>query len=274
MSGTIPIFCHRYLTTGLPVSEKVLAVREGLSPLSIKRSPAILQKAESTEKVHETLEKSAVQMRHVFESPARILELMVSETGVGNNYEIESSLVNSGAICLNMPTSKLAEEAEQHFQAQNVPAVARWKDRMHLWDRVKDIPIDVRMQAPFQHGNVCEDPERCGALVEKGGNPSETICPKCPVYTACQNRGYLSQPRTLQRAKAQILAIPQLFFDPQYAGVVDEMLKPVGETQRLCIVNVRTAPEVFPKCMILINTLEKWGVNWQGSALGTLLKPY
>ena len=211
-------------------------------------------------------------MRRVFESPARILGLMVSETGTGNNYETESYLLNSGAICLSMPTSKLAEEAERLFGARNVPLVARWKDRMHLWDRVKDIPIDVRMESPFQHGNVCEDPERCDALVEKGGNPSETLCPQCRVYTACQDRGYLSQPLTLQRAEAQISAIRQLFFNPQYAEVVNEMLEPVGETERLCIINVRTAPELFPKCMILINILEAWGVNWQGSALGNFAK--
>ena len=50
--------------TGLPVSEnRVLAVREGLSPLAIKRSPPLLQKAwNSTEEVHETSE----QMRRVF----------------------------------------------------------------------------------------------------------------------------------------------------------------------------------------------------------------
>ena len=35
----------------------------------------------------------------------------------------------------------------------------------------------------------------------------------------------------LQRAKAQIVAIPQLFFNPQYAEVVDEMLEPIDETQ-------------------------------------------
>ena len=258
--------------TGLPVTDKVLAVRQGLSPLSIKRAPPILQKAASTEKVHETVENNAIQMPRVFQSPARILGLMLPETGAENNYETELSFLNNTAICLNMPTSKLAEEVEQHFQAQNVPSVARWKDRMHLWDRVKDIPIDVRMESPFEHGNVCEDPERCDALVEKGGNPSETICPQCPVYAECQDRGYLSQPLVLQRAEAQISAIPNLFFDPQYTQVVDEILKPVGETQRLCIVNVRTAPEVFPKCMILINMLEKWGVNWQGYALGNFAK--
>ena len=71
---------------------------------------------------------------------------------------------------------------------------------------------DVRMKTPFQHGNVCEDPERCSALEEKGGNPKESICPQCPVYAECQQRGYLSQFAALQRAKVQMLTIPQLFF--------------------------------------------------------------
>ena len=258
--------------TGLPIADKVLAVREGLSPLSIKRAPAILQKAESTEKVHEIEEKNAIQMRRVLEGSTRIRGLMLPGTGAGNNYETELSLLNNTAIHLNMSTSMLAKEAEHLFQAQNVGSVVHWKDRMHLWDQVKDIPINVRMEFPFQHGNVCEDPERCDALVEKGGNPSESICPECAVYTECQDRGYLSQPITLQRAKAQVSTIPNLFFNPQYANVVDEMLKPVDETERLCIINMRTAPEVFPKCMILIGILEAWGVNWQGEALGNFAK--
>ena len=253
-------------TTGLPVTDNVFAVREGISPLSIKRFSPILHKVESTEKAQEPSEKNAIQRHRIFESPARILGLTVSETAAGNNYAIE--LLNSSAICLNMPTDKLAEEAADYFQAQNVPSVVHWKDRMHLWEQVKDVPADVRMAAPFERGNVCEDPERCDALVAKGGNPDESICPECPVYTECQDRGYLSQPLTLQHAKAQISAIPQLFFNPQYTEVVEKLLKPVDETKRLCIVNERKVPDLFLKCMILRNKLEEWGTNWQGSALG------
>ena len=259
-------------TTGFPVSDKVLAVRQGFSPLSIKRPPPILQKVASSEKVDETQEKNALQMRRVFESPSRILGLIHPETGAGNNYETELSFLQNTPICLNTPTAKLAKEAEYHFQAQNAPSIVRWKDRMHLWDRVKDIPIDVRMQAPFEHGNVCEDPERCDALIEKGGNPAESICPECSVYTECQDRGYLSQPIALQRARAEISAIPNLFFDPQYASVVNEMLTPTNETQRLCIINEKRVTELFPRCMILINVLEAWGTNWQGAALGNFAK--
>ena len=135
-------------STGLPVPDKVLAVREGLSPLTIKRSPAILQKAEATEKAHQTLDEDAIEIRRVFESPARVLGLMVSETGVAKHYK---------------------KEIKQHFQ----------------------VPMP-------------------------------------------------------------------------------EILESVDET--LCAIKVRTAPELFAKCMILINTLQAWEVNWQGRALGNFAK--
>ena len=135
-------------STGLPVSDKVLAVREGLSPLAIKRSPPILQKAEATEKDHQTLDNNAIEIRRVFESPARILGLMISETGVAKHYKAE---------------------IEEHFQ----------------------VPMP-------------------------------------------------------------------------------EMLESVDET--LCTIKVRTAPELFLKCMILINTLQAWEGNWQGRALGNFAK--
>jgi hypothetical protein len=137
-------------STGLRVCEKVLAVREGLSPLAIKRSPAILQKTEAPEKAHQTLDNNAIEIRRVFESPARVLGLMVSETGVAKHYK---------------------REIKQHFQ----------------------VPMP-------------------------------------------------------------------------------EMLESVDETQRLCSIKVGTAPELFPKCMIFINTLQAWEVNWQGRALGNFAK--
>ena len=174
-----------------PISDKVLAVREGkLSPLAIRRPSPVLQKSGATEKVDETLEKNPVQIQRALDGTARILGLTIEPDGI-NNYEIESQLLNSGSICLTLPTVELAEAAEQRFQSQNVSSVARWKPRRHDWEQMKEIPVDVRMSNPFQHGNVCEDPERCDALEEKGGNPSESICPQCPVYTVCQERGYL-----------------------------------------------------------------------------------
>ena len=259
--------------TGLPVSDKVLAVREGtLSPLAIKRLPRVLQRLETAQSVYETLERNSAQIQGVFDREVRILGLRVSEAGSGKNHEVESYLLNGGATCLNVPTVGLAEEAEQRYQTRNLPSFARWKSRMYLWEQAKEIPREVRMAAPFQAGNVCEDPERCDALLEKGGNPRESICPQCPVYTECRIFGYLSQPYTLQYAKAQIVAIPQLFFNPRDAAVVAEILAQEDAAERLCIVDEAQARDLFLACEISKNVLRAWSVNWQGEALGNFAK--
>ncbi len=257
---------------GLPVSDKILAVRQGKrSPLSIRRRPPVLQKPEDSQEVYETFKEKAVETQRIFDGSARILGL-ICETNTPNFYEIESYLLNSGATSLNVPTLTSAEETLRRCQERNMPSIARWKPRMYRWDAVKDIPVDVRMAKPFQYGNVCEDPERCDALKDKGGNPRESICPQCPVYTECQARGYLSQPVTLQRAKTQISTIQKLFLAPYHAEIVEEILEQTDDTERLCIINEAKVDTLPLRCRIPKDTLEEWIVNWQGFALGNFAK--
>ena len=256
---------------GVPVSDEVLAVREGkLSPLAIKRSSKTLQKSEDSQKVYGTLEENAIQIQRAFEGNASILGL-IAEKGAGKSYGVENYALNGGSISLNAIFS-VAEETEQSFQKRNVPSVVRRRPRRYLWEQVKAIPVDLRMATPFQRGNVCEDPERCDALEKKGGDPRESICPKCPVYMECQERGYLSQPIALQRAQAQISGQPQLFFNPRYGEMVEEMLGQDNEAERLCIVDEAEAHELFLECSLSQEILEAWSVNWQGSALGNFAR--
>ena len=253
-----------------PISDKMLAVREGkLSPLAIRRPRPVLGKPETQDMDDQTLEETTTRIRSILNGTARILGLNVESDG--RHYsDIESHLLNTGATCLNAPSLRSAEAAEQRLQEQGVLSVARWKPRMHLWEQVKEIPVDVRMANPFQHGNVCEDPERCDALEETGGDPNESICPQCPAYEACQERGYLSQHAALQRAKTQIVGFPQLFFDPQHAKLADVLLKPVdrGENRRCIINGVTGVYPLFLRCRLSKKVLEAWIVNWRGSALG------
>ena len=253
--------------TEMPVSEQMSAVRAGkLSPLAIKRPSPVLQKPESDEKVYEPLEKNIAQIQGVFEKDTRVIGL-TAEVGARNNYEVESHLLKRGAVSFN-GEFPLVEEAFQHFQRHNLPSLVRRRSYGFRWDQVKEVPVEVRMATPFQHGNVCEDAERCLALVQKGVDPSESICPKCPVYTACQERGYLSQSAALQPAKAQISGFSQLLVDPEYAAVVEEILQPLNDTERLCIIDEVETTEMFLGCGISEDRLETWRVNWQGSALG------
>ncbi|MDE0637390.1 MAG: hypothetical protein OXI43_16250 [Candidatus Poribacteria bacterium] len=254
--------------TGLPIDDKVLAVREGkLSPLGIRRPKPILHKSKPTEKIDDIHEEIRVQVQRAFDRDVRVLGLM-PETDSEKNREVESLLQNSEVICLNVLNTEIAVEAEQFFQKRNVGTVGRWRDRMYLWDQVKDISADERMETPFQHGNVCEDAERCKALEKKGGDPSEIICPQCRVYTACQERGYLSQPTTLQTAKAQIIDGRRMFLDPQYAKIVEQLLEARDGTQRLCIIYATRENRLFLECELSKTTLEEWVANWRGDALG------
>ena len=255
-------------TTGLPVSEKMLAVRAGhLSPLAIKRPSPVLQKPEDTQKVYETLEKTIDQIQSVFDKDTRVVGL-IAETDARRNYEVESHLLKGGTVAFSADFP-IVEEAVEHFQRQNLPSIARWRSVRFLWDQVKEIPVDVRMATPFERGNICEDPERFLALTRKGVNASETLCPQCPVYTACQERGYLSQPTTLQRYKTQIFGFHQTFLDPKQLAVSEELLEPVDGRQRLCIVSTGRIGRLFLNCSISRERLEEWYVNWQGSALGS-----
>ena len=256
-------------STGLPVSEKVLAVREGkLSPLAIKRPSPVLYKRENGNQIFRTREENVVQIQRVFNRDARILGL-ITERGVRKSDIAASYVLNGGSISLSGKFS-VAEKAAQRFQQRNLPSVAQRKHRTYLWEKIKEIPTEVRMATPFQHGNVCEDPERCDAVEEKGGDPSEIICPKCPVYVECQQHGYLSQPSILQRAEAQIFYPPTVLLDPQASKIVEELLEQANDTERLCIVDEAKAGQIFLNYFLPKAILDEWRVNWHGNALGNL----
>ena len=216
---------------GLPIGDKVLTVREGkLSPLAIKRPRPVLDKLGSIEKIDETREDIRVQVQRAFERNVRVLGC-IHETELEKEGEPESLLRTIKTICLNVPNGDFASALEKFLQKRNVGSVAEWRDRMYLWDQVKDISVDVRMATPFQRGNLCEDPQRCEAIEQKGGDPSEIICPQCPVYTVGQERGYLSQFSTLQTTNVQIIEDVRLLLDPQYARIVEQLLERRDGTQ-------------------------------------------
>ena len=256
--------------TGLPISDKMLTVREGkLSPLAIKRLPPILHLPEGRKKDYQTLEENTRQIQDVFQKKARILGV-ISETAPGADDIVEAYLRKEGAICLNVTGRSLAEAAEERYRERNLPSIARWRARMYRWDEVKEIPVNERMATPFQRGNPCEDPERCRALEEKGGDPLESICPGCQVYTECQQHGYLSQPLTLRRAKAQISPTHQMFLNPKHAASLQRILESEDATERICIID-RSEIEVnqlFLECSVSKDVLAKWFLDWRGHVLG------
>ena len=252
----------------------MLAVREGkLSPLALKRSAPMLHRREPTKKVYGSIEEKIAEIQHVFQQDARVLGI-ISETGPRTNTALESYLLNQGATCLNIPNRSLADATEQRYKMHNLPSFARWRARRYRWGQAKALPIDVRMANPFEHGNPCEDPERCHPLEQKGGSSRESICPQCPVYAECQQRGYLSQPEALKNAEAQISPTNQLFLDPKRAAQLEQILESEDGTERTCIIDetIVEVNDLFLECELSRNVLEEWGINWRGSILGNFAK--
>jgi len=253
--------------TGLPVTDKVLAIRAGnLSPLSIKRPSSVLNKSESNNRIYNSREESFTHMQQAFKQNARILGL-IAETGAGKTYAAGSYLLKEGMISLASNTVT-AKDTEQEFQKRGLQSVIHRKPRSYMWEQVVGIPVAERMATPFQRGNVCEDLERCSKLEQMGGNPDDSICPKCPVLTECQQQGYLSQKDRLNSAKAQISSPAKLFLNPDFSDIVDEFLDQSGGSDRLCIMDVAKNSQLFLKCNISKSSLEIWEKRWKGNALG------
>lgn len=249
------------LETEQVVNENILAVRRGeLSPIGIKRPRPLLEKVARTE---------AQEERNVSEAQARFLGIITGPISTEKKREIEATFLNTAPIWVNANTAHDAEEAERYYERLGV-SVEHWKPRNYRWEQVKWIPIAERMQNPFAHRNVCEDAERCDDLEQKGGDPNSSICPSCPVYNACQVRGYLSQFEMPKEKQVIVSDVPNLFLDRRYAALVDALIVP----NRICIINDSESQpaKLFSKHHLSIEILEGWLIHWNGAALGQFAK--
>ena len=141
--------------TGLPIDDKVLAVREGtLSPLALKRLSPILHKSKPTEKMPETPEEVRVQVQRAFDRNVRVLGF-TAETDAEKDPEVASVLRPRTAICLKVPSVDLTAAASRFLQSRDIGSMAQWQDRMHLWDQVKDIPSSRLFSDP-EYAKVAE----------------------------------------------------------------------------------------------------------------------
>ncbi|MCG9128200.1 hypothetical protein JT359_11415 [Candidatus Poribacteria bacterium] len=255
-------------STGLPITEQIQAIREAkLSPLAIKRKKKNPKISKEIGKAYSTPLENADNLCHSFNRESRI-GVLITESYIDANNEIESYLQEGGLICLNVPKDPLTIDLDKLHRKQNIPSFFRWKSRMYLWNKVKDIPIHVRMENPFLHGNVCEDAERCDLLEKKGGDPTNSICPQCPVYKKCQQNGFLSQYSKQQNRIIQISSIPQVFFNPKYSDIVEEILKQENTADTLCIIAGINEYQFYVKCKLQERLIQEWSKNWEGEVLG------
>ena len=112
--------------TGLPLDDKVLAIREGkLSPLGVRRPTPVLQKLGPTQKIDETREEIWVQMQRALDRRVSALGF-IPDADSEKDGEIESILRNNGAICLNVPDAEIAAETNT-FQTTNAQILENFR---------------------------------------------------------------------------------------------------------------------------------------------------
>lgn len=252
------------------VIKQIQAIREGnLSPLSIKRQKPKLFKHQITTKKYKSIEEQTSQLKQILSRNTRILALTTTEGGILQDTEAETHLLKNHTTCLNLASNSLIEAIADRYAAKDLSSVEYWRYILYRWDEVKDIPIDIRMADPFKHGNVCEDPERFKALLNKGVNPIEILCPTCPVNTECQERGHLSQPRAMQRTESQLSPIGRLFVEPRHHHLVEHLLDNADD-ERIYIIDERKSmiEDLFLECILRKEVVEQWITNWKGYALG------
>lgn len=240
----------------LQLSQKVIAIQRGeLSPLSLKRDPAKLNQNSSNEEMY----MSPEQMVHHLENGTRILGL-TTEQFTGISPDREKCFLNKTSSLVNLLSTELANSVFERYQTHKHDSIFLWKERNHLWEKIKDIPIEERFSNPFQHGNVCEDVERCEALEKKGGNPNRSLCPNCHIYTECQQRGYLSQFNEIEHKQLKIIPIDQLFFNPDNTNTLESIMQHCNETENYCVPRIH-GHKLFTECSLSVDILKAWSSN-------------
>ena len=230
------------------MNENILAVRRGeLSPIGIKRPRPFLEKVERPETPDE---------RDLSEGKERILGLITGSISTEKKREIERTFLDTRPICINSNTAPEAEEAERYYEHQGI-TVGRWKPRNYRWEQVKEIPLaETDAESFCARGTSAKMPKDVMRWSRRGGNPNKNICPSCPVYDACQARGYLSQFETLKEKRVIVSDIPNLFLDRRYAAFVDALSVP----NRICIINDSESQlaKLFSEYHLSIEILEGW----------------
>ena len=259
-------------------------IRRGeASPLELKRAKP---NAYSGKKITEfgDYAENAQKIREAFDNDARVV-LVISETGAGKNYQMEEFVLSGGKITKTTPTKELGLADEDRFVNRQIIGQF-WRTRFWKWDEQCKRSQEDLLVYPFINGAMCIDAERCEWLNNRGGNPRHSICPNCEVFETCKREGYLSQISVLQVSDAQVLAIPDLFLNPDMQSFAKTLLEPVEvfvpggdddednavKVHRVGVTDEAKAYDLFQECRLLKSQLEAWRDMWGNRPLGEFAK--
>ncbi|MDD9973621.1 MAG: hypothetical protein OXU27_06415, partial [Candidatus Poribacteria bacterium] len=162
----------------------------------------------------------------------------------------------SPVLHTSKPTKKMSETREEmSLQVQRA------------FDR------NVRILGYTAETNAETDPE-----VASVPGKNKAICLEVPsgdlaaASRFLQNRGVgsVAQGQDRMHLSNQVKDIrnSDLFSDPHYAKIVEQLLETREGTQPLCIFNIFREDQLFLRCELSRTTLKVWIAKWQGNALG------
>lgn len=152
----------------------------------------------------ETLDTSRAFLAEVFESNAKVFGLR-ADTGVGKNEAAIQHVYKGIKLLLNMPHQDLMNELAARFDKAEIPPFA-----------YRGITSNTDGAFPLE--SPCIQPFNYDGYAQKGGNPRDVICSRCPVIGTCEEAGHWHDLRQLKKYQVNLFTFPQLFTNPIFQG--------------------------------------------------------
>ncbi len=152
----------------------------------------------------ETLQRSREFLTEVFDSDAKVFGLR-ADTGVGKSHAVIQHVYKGIQVLLNLPHKNLMHEMSDRFNTAEIPAFA--------YRGILSNPTGT-----FPHDSPCIQPYIYDAYAQKGGNPRDAICSRCPQRDKCEEAGHWHDIRQLKKHQVSLFTFPQLFTNPIFRG--------------------------------------------------------
>ena len=205
------------------------AQRNGWTPPWGKRIPKQILNPEPIPEPTEGWKEQQKAIEQVFASEQGSI-LLKFDTGVGKDYAMNSYILQTAPDkerFVEMITQvELGDEKIGDFQQRqqgcgDSRTSHQWRSVFHNFDSSQ--PFHIRK--PLIGKSIqCIQPAKFDALRARGAIPQAVLCPSCPVYDECRDKGYLSQHQTAQQADFLLTAQNGIFFDQSLAGFAKQVL--------------------------------------------------
>ena len=248
------------------------AQREGWTPPWGKQRAKTVLKPEPIPTPTRGWQEQQAELEQAFDSEHDTV-LIKADTGVGKDYAKVSYIIQTDPDAQRfvemVPRIELGDEKTTDFQQRQKEhdehrSVYQWRSVFYNSDN--SLPFHIR-KTLIGERLMCIQPSKFEALRAKGASPQTVLCPSCPVYDVCRQKGYLSQTKIAQHADYLITAQDGVFFDKSIAGFAKRVIHDSQRTVTGIVDEVR-AHELYQECVLTKSELQMMGQNWEGTPAG------